>query len=425
MSIFNLLSLFLLFSTFAVVVNRKYFKLPETIAVLLFSLGMSSFLLLLNSFVTVGVTSVPLQLVNSADMPNMLMHGILPILLFAGAMQTNLKHLLTRVVSVSALALGGTLISIFAFGTGLYFVLPLFHMQLSYTWCIVAGAILAPTDPVSVVSLLKKLGLPGPIQAVFAGESLFNDGMAVTVFGVALSMATTQSMHSFTIVDAFAIFNREAVGGAVIGFVTGAIAAYVLKEVKDSQIPLLITITLAICTYSLANYFDTSGAVAVVVSGLWLGTDTVNSSMDNKIIIPMKHFWEVIEGMCNSLLFLTMGAEVLMMLPTKEVWPIVLISIPISIIARFVGVSLITLPLPIMYDSKKRLWSVLTWGGIRGGVSVALALGLPEGNVKNIIAPVCYAVVVFTIIVQGLTMEKVVKYFYGDTIETSLKDLPH
>ena len=425
MSIFNLLSLFLLLSTVAVIFNRKITKLPETSAVLLFSLGMSSILLALNKFISPVVMDVPLQMVSSADMPNMLMHGILPILLFAGAMQTNLRHLLNRVISVTALAVFGTLISIFVFAGGLWGVLKLLHIPISFTWCVVAGAILSPTDPVSVVSLLKKLGLPAPIQAVVAGESLFNDGMAVTVFTVALALATTPSMHGFTLVDAFAIFNREAVGGAVIGFVTGAIAAYTLKDIKDLQMTLLISITLAICTFSVANYFDTSGAVAVVVAGLWMGSDMVNASVDNKVIITIKHFWEMIEGICNSLLFLTMGAEVLIMLPSKDAWPVVLACIPISLIARFAGVSLVTLPLPIKYDSKKRLWSILTWGGIRGGVSVALALGLPEGNVKNIIAPICYAVVVFTIIVQGLTIEKLVKKMYGDSLETSLKELPH
>lgn len=423
MSVFEMLSFFLLMSTVAVLLNRQLFKLPQTIGILIFSLGISLVLFVLNLFLQEDFMTLPKQIITNADMPYLFLNGALPLLLFAGAMQVNLKHLLNRVVSITALTVPGTLITIFVFATGIYYLLPLFHLQLSYAWCVGAGAILAPTDPVSVVALIKRLGLPAPVQAVVAGESLFNDGVAVAVFAMVLSIVAEQASphHVFHVAkelsDAFNLFLREAVGGIMVGFFTGFIASATLKKANDAHMTLLITITLAICTFTLASRMDTSGAIAVVVAGLWMGTDYTSTSIPDRVKVSVKHFWEVIEEIINSLLFLTMGAEVLLMLPSRAVLPIVLLAIPLSILARLLGVVLATLPLPIKYDSKHRLWTILTWGGLRGGVSVALALGLPDGPVKNIMAPVCYAVVVFSIIAQGLSMEKITRFLYPNNDE--------
>lgn len=427
MSVFDLVAFFFLVSTTAVILNRRFFKLPETSWLLMFSMGISIVFYLINLLLAEDVMSMPKKIMTSTDMPYVFMHGALPLLLFSGAMQMNLKALLERVISITALTVPGAIISIFAFATGFWLILPICGIHLSYTWCIVAGSILSPTDPVSVVSILKRLGLPAPVQAVVAGESLFNDGVAVAMFTLFLGVALVEpvgahhvaySMAHFNadLNNGFNIFLREGVGGIIVGYCAGYIGARTLRSNNDAHIALLVTITMAICTYSFAAFIDTSGAIAVVVAGLWLGTDYVTNAVDDRTKVTMRKFWEIIEEILNSLLFLTMGAEILLMFPGRMTFGLIVASILLSLLSRGMGVVIATLPLPILYDTKHRLWTILTWGGLRGGVSIALALGLPECEAKTVLAPVCYSVVAFSIIVQGLTMEKLTKKLYGHDI---------
>ena len=207
------------------------------------------------------------------------------------------------------------------------------------------------------------------------------------------------------------------------GYLTGLVASRVLKNNNDPQIILLITITLAICTYSFASFIDTSGALAVVVAGLWMGTDYVQNAIEDKTKLIMRKFWEIIEDIINSLLFLTIGAEILLVFPSSSILPIIGLGILLSLFSRGAGVILATLPLPIKQENKNRLWSILTWGGLRGGVSIALALGLPDGHEKTILAPLAYCVVAFSIIVQGLSMEKIARKLYPKSIEDINQDV--
>lgn len=239
--------------------------------------------------------------------------------------------------------------------------------------------------------------------------------------GTALSTSIIPIKVGSELNDAFNLFLREGIGGIIVGFCTGYIAIRVLRKIPDIHVSLLVTLTLAICTYSLADAIDTSGAIAVVVSGLWFGNEKFIQEIPDRLKISVKQFWETIENLINALVFLVMGAEVIFLVPSWAILPIILIVLPISVLSRFAGVFIATLPLNITYDSKNRLCSILTWGGIRGGVSISLALGLPDGDIKNILAPICYAVVVFSIVVQGLTMESLAKKLYTEKLNDEMK----
>lgn len=412
MSSLGLIATMLCLSTLAAIINLKTFRLPATIGILLVSL-ISSLILLFADWIFPSwhVLSVPRSILLKADLPTALLEGALSVLLFAGAMQVNLSHLLNRFIPVIALVLPGTLLAIFILAGAMFFTFPFLGIHLPFIWYVVCGAILAPTDPVSVVDLLRRLGLPAPIQAIFAGESLFNDGVGVVAFGVAMTLATGSAEH-VTLTDAVHMFATEAVGGSILGFITGALAIFLIGFVSDPYLDLLISLTLATGTFSLANSLGMSGPIAVVVAGLWLGSTRAHRLISKESRHELEMFWRLSEEVLNALLFLMIGAEILLLVPGARIIPAILIAIPLSLISRGASVFCSTILLPVRDDYKKRMISVLTWGGLRGGISVSLALGLPEGEVRNILAPICYGVVIFTILVQGLTMEGIVAKLY-------------
>ncbi|NHN87975.1 cation:proton antiporter [Acetobacter conturbans] len=412
MDTISLIALLLTLSASFSIVNHHTLRLPMTIGVLVFSLLTSLLIMLLNPLVPAyDLQELPRTFLGAINLPETLLNGALSLLLFAGAMQVDLVHLRSRLVSVTALSVLGTVFAVLLLAAAVWSVFPFMGHPIPFIWCIVLGSILAPTDPVSVVGMLRRLGLPGPLQAVFAGESLFNDGVGVVIFGVTIGLATGDH-QTVTMTDIGLSFCREAIGGGVLGAATGWMALRVLRGQRDPHIDLLTSLALATGTFSIANALGMSGAIAVVVAGMSFGTNYAHSVFDEVSRKELDIAWTLIDEVLNVLLFLLIGFEILEITPHLFSLIATLVVIPLSIGVRGLSVLLSTLPAHIRQWERGRVLGVLTWGGLRGGISVSLALGLPPGELRELLLPICYGVVVFTIIVQGLTMERVVRWLY-------------
>lgn len=412
MNTLNLIAILLTLCTGFSILNHHTLRLPVTIGVLVFSLLSSLLVMLIDPFFpNYNLLAFPHTFLNAVNLPQALLNGALSFLLFAGAMQVDLGHLKARLLSVTALAILGTLFSVILMALGSWYVFSFMGHPVPLSWCIVLGAILAPTDPVSVVGMLKRLGLPGPLQAIFAGESLFNDGVGVVLFSVTIGLATNHSQN-ISIQEVILAFCKEAIGGGLLGALTGWIALRVMKGQRDTHIDLLTSLTLATGTFSLTNWLGMSGAIAVVVAGISFGTRHGVAILDTASRKVLEMTWELIDEVLNVLLFLLIGFEILDVTLHVSLVLITLCIIPLSIAIRGLSVFLSTFPIHLRQWDKGRVLTILTWGGLRGGISVSLALGLPNGNLHDFLLPICYGVVVFTIIVQGLTMERLARKLY-------------
>lgn len=412
MNSLGLFALLMVGATCFGVLNERLLKLPMTIGILLISMVISMMVMLINPLIPgYDLQHIPRSLLGQVNLPETFLEGALSFLLFAGAMQVNLGLLLARGKAVAALAIFGTVLAVALLAGAAWFVFPLLGMQVPFSWCVVLGAILAPTDPVSVVGMLRRLGLPDSLQAVFAGESLFNDGVGVVIFGTVIGVATGEA-QSVAMTDFVVRFLIEAVGGGLLGGVSGWVALKIIRGVKDMQIDLLASLALATGTYSLASALHMSGPIAVVVAGMWLATDAGKRAIPEHSRQELVTFWGLIDEILNALLFLLIGFELLEITPHLPTLVATLLIIPLSVVVRGLSVFLSTMPVHLRKGERGKALGVLTWGGLRGGISVALALGLPPGGLRETLLPVCYGVVVFTIIVQGLTMERVVNRLY-------------
>ncbi|MDP6815725.1 MAG: sodium:proton antiporter, partial [Alphaproteobacteria bacterium] len=327
---------------------------------------------------------------------------------FAGALHVDLAQLARRRWAIASMASGGLLLSTVLIGLGIWLAFDLFGQPLPLIYCLLFGALISPTDPVAVLSILKTAKVPASLEAKIAGESLFNDGVAVVVFIIILALATGGGGDT-GIVEVAVLFLREAVGGAVLGLITGGIAFWALRSIDEHNLEVIITLALVTVTYEVAHLLHTSGPIAVVVAGLLIGNHGTRLAMSETTREHLLNFWTLTDEILNAVLFLLIGLEVVVITASPALLWVALIAIPLVLAARFISVGIPITLLGLRRDFTPGAIPVLTWGGLRGGISVALALSLPASPEKDAIVAVCYAVVVFSIVVQGLTIGRLAR----------------
>ncbi len=334
------------------------------------------------------------------------MLGMLSFLLFAGALHININDLARHKWVILTLASGGVLLSTVIVGTLTWWLLAAFGLQLSFVYCLLFGALISPTDPVAVLGILKTAGVPKSLETKIAGESLFNDGVAVVVFIVLFRIATGGAEVSPGGIAG--LFLLEALGGLLFGLAIGFAAYAMLKSVDSYQVEILITLALVMGGYALAHAMHVSGPIAIVVAGLLIGNHGRLLAMSKTTRQHLDTFWELLDEILNAVLFVLIGLEILLLVFTRQYFLAGLLAIPIVLLARLLSVGL---PIALMRQVRSfspHVIKILTWGGLRGGISVALALSLPPGPERNLIVAITYIVVVFSIAVQGLTVGKLV-----------------
>jgi CPA1 family monovalent cation:H+ antiporter len=386
--------------------NFRYFKLPATIGVMLIALLVSLGLIGAGHFAP-WIRDGAARLLGRIDFDKTLMQGMLSFLLFAGALNIDLNDLIEQKGVIAPLAIAGVVISMFVFGTLVHFALGWFGLELSYAWCLLFGALISPTDPVAVIGILKDAKVPHNLEVQIAAESLFNDGIGVVAFIVMREIAVTGQHASAAQIGR--LFLEQAVGGAVFGLVIGWVAYRLLKSVDNYRVEMMLTLALVMGGYALASAIQVSGPIAIVVAGLFIGNRGRRLAMSETTRKNLDAFWGLLDEILNALLFVLIGLQVLVLTFTHDLFFAGLLAIPAILLARWVSVAVPVTVLRRWRDFTPGTVTIMTWGGLRGGISVALALSLPAGHEREIVLVVTYIVVVFSILAQGLTLQRVVR----------------
>ncbi len=389
-------------------INHRFLKFPTSIGVMAIALVFSLMLIALAELKWIpGLEDSARALLESIDFNQLVLHGILGALLFAASLHINLEDLAKEKWTITLLASVGVVLSTTLVAGLMYFVLGWLGIGMPFIYCLLFGALISPTDPIAVLGILKNVGAPKALETKIAGESLFNDGVAVVIFIVLLDIAT--SHHEPSALSITLLFLKEAGGGALFGLAAGYGAYLLLRTVDDYKVEVLITLALVFASYAAADAMHISAPIAAVVAGLLIGNHGRKLAMSGKTTEHVDMFWELVDEILNGILFVLLGFELLIVTFNLSSFKAGLIAIPVVLLARFIGVSL-----PIGLMKFKREFSpnaikVLTWGGLRGGISVALALSLPASPERELILMMTYVVVVFSILVQGLTIGKLVQ----------------
>ena len=388
-------------------VNHRWIGLPTTIGVMLIALLCSVALVLMGHYGIANIDDHAEQLLGKIDFNITVLNGMLSFLLFAGALHINLDDLAARKWVILTLATVGVITSTLLVGSLMFWMLGMLGIEVQFLYCLLFGALISPTDPIAVLSTIKKLGIPKSLETKIAGESLFNDGVGVVVFLVLLGLVTNPETASIN--NAGLLFVEEVVGGAIFGLVLGYLGFIMLRSVDNYQVEVLITLAMVMGGYTLAMKLHTSGPIAIVIAGLLIGNHGRRLAMSERTREHLDTFWELIDEILNASLFVLIGLEVLVLTFNQNYILAGLLAIPLILLARMISVGLPISLLRLRQDFSPHVVKILTWGGLRGGISVALALALPPGPARDLFITMTYIIVVFSILVQGLTVGAVIK----------------
>ena len=406
MTLLNTAAILVTLAALFAYLNHRFIRLPTTIGIMLIALLLSLGLIALGKLGLFELREYAAGLIRGIDFYTTLMHGMLSFLLFAGALHTNINDLARQKGVISTLATVGILISTLLVGGLSYLVLSLLGLNIPIIYCLLFGALISPTDPIAVLGILKTSTAPKSLQTKIAGESLFNDGVGVVVFLVLFAIATGGEQYGLAEIGL--MFLQEVIGGILFGLAIGYAAYFLLRGVDNYQVEVLITLAVVMGGYALATTLHLSGVIAMVVAGLFIGNQGRRFAMSDQSRIRLDTFWELVDEILNAVLFVLIGLEVLVLNFTAQHFLAALAVIPLVLVARWVSVGV-----PITIMKRFRSFSpnvirILTWGGLRGGISVALALSLPVSETREVILAMTYAVVLFSIVVQGLTIGRVI-----------------
>lgn len=394
-------------------INHRWLGLPHAIGIVVIALLASLGAIAIDAiFPALALQGSVRAILANIDFHDVLMKGMLSFLLFAGALHVNLDDLLSRKWAIGSMATVGVLMSTFMVGFAVWGISSALGIGIPMMYCLVFGALIAPTDPVAVLGILKTVKVPESLEAKIAGESLFNDGVGLVVFIIMVAIAVGGGGHggdSVGVLDVIRLFAQEALGGAALGLAFGYVAFRALKSIDEHNLEVLITLALVMVTYGVAAALHLSGPIAVVIAGLLIGNKGTRLAMSEKTRDHVQKFWSLLDEIINSALFLLIGFEVFALSISGNVVLLMIIAIPLTLAARFISVATPLTLLSLNREFTKGAIPVLTWGGLRGGISVALALSLPESAFKDTILATTYGVVIFSIVVQGLTVKFVVK----------------
>lgn len=403
MDIFHLFSILIVLSAGFAYINFKFIKLPNVIGLMLISLIFSLAILSSGYFMPHLKQDVAL-LLEQLDFSELLLEGMLSFMLFAGSIHIKIADLKKEKVSIILFSTMSVLISTFLIAYGTYFLLAMFNINVALIHCFLFGALISPTDPIAVLSILKKAGVSKSIETKIAGESLFNDGVAVVIFITILKLAQTGDDISFSSVAY--VFGQEAFGGLILGALIGYIGYKLMTSIDNYQIEVMITLAVVMGGYTLAHFIHVSGPLAMVVAGLITGNHGKKYGMSHITEEYIDKFWEIIDEILNALLFVLIGLELLVIEINPLIVSIAAILIVVVLIVRYISVWFPTLFIKKGEETRRRTLMILTWGGLRGGISIALALSIaPEFN-KDIWVTITYIIVCFSILVQGTTIKK-------------------
>ncbi|MBS0643125.1 MAG: sodium:proton antiporter [Acetobacteraceae bacterium] len=424
----DLIAIMLLIAVAVIVINDRTLCLPRPVA------------LLLGAMLVAGAIIVSDTLISQAELrerlrsrmlgsvwPEILLNALLALLLFASALGVDLHMLRNRAWTVLALATAGVILAAGLFAIGIWLVLQAIGAPVPLGWCLVIGAILAPTDAVAVEGLLSKVHLPPRLHAVISGESLFNDGAAVVLFTAALAIANgdTEMLGRGHLLEAILF---EGVGGAILGVVAGYLTCRAVRLTAETNVALMISLALVLCTYRGAIALGFSGPIAVVAAGLMFSykLNELSGADAVRFRANLSTLWSLVDELLNTMLYVVIGFVVLALEPSWIALAVVLAAVPMALLCRLISVGLPVLLLNLRVPHVGRSICVLTWAGLRGGISIALALSVPPSPYRDLLLAICFCVVIFTTVVQGLTLPRLITALYhedhaGDAAPTDTK----
>jgi len=407
MPLYNIFIIIVVLCALFAWINNKLLKLPHTIGIMLLSL-ITSLIVIQAGKIYPAVFTTAESIVKNIDFYTVLMKVMLGFLLFAGAMQINAKSLRRESFTIITFSTVGLLISTFAVAGLFYLAAKALNMPVNFISCLLFGSLISPTDPIAVLGILRKANIPETLETKICGESLFNDGVAIVVFITIFDVIQT-GPDNLSFMHVLMLFMQEAVGGLFFGAALGYIGFIALRSINNYIAEALITLALVMGGYYLADALHASGPLAVIVAGIITGNKSSGQAMSDDGRTYIHHLWEMIDEILNAILFMLMGLQMVVIPFTNTLFWLGCITVIIVLLARYISVFL---PLRLLLFKKtfeKNAVTILTWGGLRGGLSVALALSLPANMYGSVFIPVTYIVVLFSILVQGLTIGKIAR----------------
>ena len=386
-------------------VNQRFLKLPFVIGLFVLSTLLSVLIISSKLWIDLPVEQIEASIEN-ANIDNIILDILLGFLLFAGAIHINWSDLKEQIKPIATFAVGGVLLSTILIATLFYGLTQLFHLEVSFVYCLIFGALISPTDPIAVLGILTKAKVPKKTEYTIVGESLFNDGIGVVVY---IALLTTLKTGEFSFAEFGILFLQEAVGGILMGLVFGYCLYLLLKSIDHYQTEILLTLAFVMGGYEMFNYFHISGALAMVVMGLMVGNFRKNIAMSDITQEYVHKFWELFDVVLNAILFILIAFVLIVIDFTTTYILIGVISVFLVLLSRFIIVYLPHIVAPRLLKFTNKEAKIISWGGLRGGLSLALVLSLPNSETKNILLIATYFCVLFSIIIQGLTIERVAK----------------